>query len=86
MPPKRVLVTGASGMLGTDVVKALFELDCILYGTGRTRTQGSHAQTTGDLLDDGFLELLVRTVKPDVIVHCAAFTDLKYCEAEPEMA
>jgi dTDP-4-dehydrorhamnose reductase len=67
----RVLVTGAGGMLGTDVVAVARERghECV----GLTRTEL-------DVTDAGAVEAAVARVAPQAIVNCAAWTDVEGAE------
>ena len=75
----RVLITGSSGMLGSTLVelwKGKFEL----YGTSRKKIRNSPKNFIEfDFLRDDCSALL-KWANPDVIVHCAAITNLDYCE------
>ena len=92
----RVLVTGANGQLGTDLLAALSgEVPAGgLAGDVRTgrlgRRSAVHAIGT-DLPDlditrrDAVLEACSE-IRPDVIIHAAAFTAVDRCESEPDVA
>ena len=70
----KVLVTGASGMLGSDLIDVLKERHEVL--------------TSGDLdIRDleGVMELAAKK-RPDTIIHAAAFTDVDCAESERETA
>jgi len=71
----RVLVTGAGGMLGREVVEACHDLDVV--GLDRA------ALDVGDR--DAVLGA-VGSARPDAIVHCAAFTAVDRCETERDHA
>jgi dTDP-4-dehydrorhamnose reductase len=73
----KVLVTGAQGQLGTDVVEALEEAGETALGVTR-----AHA----DLMDHSALRVLVRDESPDAVVNCAAFHDVGGCEERPDVA
>jgi dTDP-4-dehydrorhamnose reductase len=82
----RILVTGASGMLGATLVsKWQDEFD--VWATGRHNFTGNPARKfmTFDLLNESYDPLLV-WAEPTVIVHCAAMTNVDYCEEHPEQA
>ena len=67
----RVLVTGAGGMLGRDVVRA-----CELRGH---RVLGlTHAEL--DIDDGPAVDAAVARVRPDAVVNCAAWTDVDGAE------
>ncbi|NHN34287.1 dTDP-4-dehydrorhamnose reductase [Paenibacillus agricola] len=72
----KVLVTGANGQLGTDVV-ALFRESHVVVGVGRNE------------LDITNLEQCIQVIEehqPDVIIHCAAHTAVDLAESEVDLA
>lgn len=71
----RIMVTGATGMLGHDVVRALQARghDCLGVGSADF-----------DLLDASAVKRAVCHFRPDAIVHCAAYTAVDLAESEPE--
>ncbi|GLI09893.1 NAD(P)-dependent oxidoreductase [Paenibacillus tyrfis] len=72
----KVLVTGANGQLGQDVV-ALFQKQHQVTGLGRHE------------LDITNLEQCLRQVElvqPDVIIHCAAYTAVDQAESDEDQA
>lgn len=87
MHKKRILVTGSSGMLGTDLVSLLshaYEVIC-------TDIVENPASGPEDFIkcDITNRELTVDTVKKskaDVVIHTAAWTDVDGCELDKENA
>ncbi len=73
----RILVTGAAGMLGTDVCKAAADAGFEVLAYERARL---------DVTDPSAVEAAVRRAGPDVIVNCAAWTDVDGAEAAPQAA
>jgi dTDP-4-dehydrorhamnose reductase len=72
----RILVTGAKGMLGTDLVKHLsHENDVVGVGTGDF-----------DITDMRAVRLGTQEINPDIIIHSAAYTDVDGCETNIETA
>jgi len=70
----KILITGSSGMLGSDLVD-------ILSRRHEVVTSGSL-----DIRDlEGVMELL-RETRPDAVVHAAAFTDVDCAETERDKA
>jgi dTDP-4-dehydrorhamnose reductase len=67
----RLLVTGAAGMLGQDVVEAA-------RGAGHEVTGLGH--TDLDVADPVAVERAVTSARPDAVVNCAAFTDVDGAE------
>jgi dTDP-4-dehydrorhamnose reductase len=43
-------------------------------------------QILGDLCQENFVNDLIAHTKPQIIVHCAAITNLLYCEQNPDIA
>jgi dTDP-4-dehydrorhamnose reductase len=72
----KVLVTGADGQLGYDVVKKLKELDIEHIGVDKEDF---------DLTKEKETKEFILAYKPDVIVHCAAYTDVDQAEVEKEL-
>jgi dTDP-4-dehydrorhamnose reductase len=80
----RVLVTGASGLLGYDVVNELLRRGAVCAGCARSvsfpvlQTQlgsGLYTYFPLDLTAPGAPELLFREFRPDAVIHCAAWRD-----------
>ncbi len=69
----RVLVTGARGQLGTDVVGHFGTVGDDVIGLGRE---------TLDITDRHAVDRAVEEARPDVVLNCAAFTAVDRCETE----
>ena len=82
MATTTVLVTGATGLLGAALVPALQTAGFTVLRHGWQAAADVHADLTRR---DDTLALLKR-VRPDVIVHLAALTDVDACEADPQRA
>ncbi|NNN21322.1 MAG: dTDP-4-dehydrorhamnose reductase [Acidimicrobiales bacterium] len=93
MKPLKILVTGANGQLGQDLMNLLGGIEPKGAIRGRTKlTQTGIIEAVGvdiDTLDitkrDQVLEAFDQ-IGPDVVIHCAAYTATDKCETEPEMA
>ena len=73
----RALITGANGQLGT-------ELAGVFGAAGDELTLCAHSE-----LDAGNREQALQVlgaVRPDVVLHCGAWTNVDGCETEPEKA
>src|SRR5687767_8707661 len=68
----RWLITGAAGMVGSDLHAALKERDLDTIAVGRSEL---------DVTDREAVLYLVEQTRPDVIVNCAAFTRVDDAEA-----
>jgi dTDP-4-dehydrorhamnose reductase len=73
----RLLVTGAAGMLGRDVVSAA-------TADGHDLTAFGHGEL--DITDADAVEVAVREARPDAVLNCAAWTDVDGAEADAERA
>jgi len=82
----RVLITGASGMLGSNLAK-FWKSSFNIFCTGRRpRPIDIPFPYKPFDLSTSNPEPLLAWSSPDVIVHCAALTDVDYCEQHPEAA
>ena len=70
---KRVLVTGAGGMLGQDAVAAIAGRGHSVFGLARAEL---------DITDAAAVEDAVAELRPDAVVNCAAWTDVDGAEAD----
>lgn len=73
----RLLVTGASGMLGRRLLAEGRGRGHETTGTSRSELDLTDAQATFDL---------VGALRPDAILHCAAYTDVDGAEADEALA
>ena len=73
----KVLITGANGQLGHELVRASI-------ASGHEVVATSHQ--TLDITDESAVELAIRTARPDVVIHAAAWTAVDACESDPEKA
>ena len=82
----RFLVTGARGQLGGQLVDDLdAHPDHLVLGVDRPG--GGLGGVAGvDLVDRAAVVELVRSFRPEVVVHAAAFTDVDGCETDPDAA
>ncbi|OTA67807.1 NAD(P)-binding protein [Hypoxylon sp. EC38] len=85
MSDKTALVTGATGLLGRQVVKAFKRGDWKVTGTGYSRADGSSILKV-DLLEQDQVEATLDKVKPRVVVHCAANRFPDMCDKDPRAA
>ena len=88
MPEQRtVLITGASGLLGANLVRHFASNSNCVGWYGTTPVEISGAQTSSiELTDHSAVSSSIERIAPDVIIHCAAATDVEWCEKNPELA
>ncbi len=77
----RILVTGASGMLGIDVCKAIEQSQHEAFPTGRY----GFAETL-DVTNSRQTSSVINRVQPDAVIHCAAYTKVDMAETERDKA
>lgn len=83
----RILVTGASGLLGLNLaLEASRDHEVIGSVNSHAIRTTRFATIQSDLLKPGALDKLLEQSQPDWVVHCAALTDLETCEAHPALA
>lgn len=73
----RILVTGANGMLARDLCPMLEDADFEVIETTRNEL---------DITDELQVHRVISDVKPDYVIHCAAYTNVDKAEEEPETA
>jgi dTDP-4-dehydrorhamnose reductase len=78
---KRCLVTGASGLLGAEVMAVQDETGGVL---GLCHDHGSPGLRSVDLREPDEVRAVIRDVEPDVVIHCAAYRDPDFCENNPD--
>lgn len=78
---KTWLVTGATGLLGMELVTQLRERGERVTGLARS---GSDVDV--DLTDLSSFNAALHSIAPDVVVNCAALVDLAACEADAKAA
>ena len=87
----KVLVTGVAGQLGHDVVNELVKRGYEAVGTDLSETyagvQDGSAVVTAqyvslDITDEAAVEAVINDVRPDAVVHCAAWTAVDLAEDE----
>lgn len=90
----KVFVTGVSGQLGYDVVKELLGRGSAVVGsdiaeneksallTEQVKGTASYEFAALDITDGTAVDALLQRVKPDAVVHCAAWTAVDAAEDE----
>ncbi len=87
----KILVTGVNGQLGHDVVNELAGRAHACIGSDVTPQYAGIADGSGvtsaeyvqmDITDEKQVEAVLRSVRPDAVIHCAAWTNVDGAEEE----
>lgn len=71
---KKILITGKSGMLGSEIVDSFSHENVVGFGSEI------------DITDYSFVLSKLNEEKPDIIIHTAAYTDVESCEINKDKA
>jgi dTDP-4-dehydrorhamnose reductase len=82
----KILVTGASGLLGLNLSLQMVETHSIV-GIDRDKlTNTPFELVKADLLEAGTCSRLFDQVQPEAVIHTAAMADVDACESDPQAA
>lgn len=81
---ERVAVTGAGGQLGGYLLSQLDHQGYEVVGLGHSAGRGIDAVV--DISDQAAVKDALTHVRPDVVIHGAAYTDVDGCETNPDHA
>ena len=82
----RILVTGASGLLGLNLSLRMIETHTII-GVDRSKLAGTPFELVqADLLAPGACSRLIDETHPDAVIHTAANANIDSCETDPDGA
>ncbi|MGO9954549.1 MAG: dTDP-4-dehydrorhamnose reductase [Solirubrobacteraceae bacterium] len=76
MTSERVLITGGTGQLASDLLAAL---------QGRAEVRAPSRQEL-DITDDAGLERAFEELQPTLVINCAAFHNVEVCERDEDQA
>lgn len=84
---KRILITGANGLLGQkliDLYRELADVELIATARGENRypVKQGYAYASMDITDPKEIEMVFHKFKPDTVINTAAMTNVDACEQE----
>src|SRR3954468_19972174 len=88
---RKILVTGANGLLGQHLVRLLAAKKFSVVATGKGGNRlalpsgGVVKYIPMDITNDGEVEAVLESEKPEVIVHAAAITQVDQCERDHDL-
>jgi dTDP-4-dehydrorhamnose reductase len=83
-----ILITGASGLLGANLISLAREQGREVAGLYHRHPVhiGGVKMLAADLADEAETRRTLQEIKPSSVVHCAAATNVDWCEEHPEDA
>ena len=80
----KILITGANGLIGRKVIRLMLQnADNQIYATSQKRIQfDSRVQFFTVNLIYSDINKLIETIKPEVLIHCAAIASPDACEVD----
>jgi dTDP-4-dehydrorhamnose reductase len=87
---KTILITGSNGFIGSSLVKNLgpnpnLQIIGVSRGANRVSALDDRHYYNSDITKKSDLETVFSKVKPDVVVHCAAISQVDICESDPNL-
>jgi dTDP-4-dehydrorhamnose reductase len=76
----KILVTGASGLLGYRISKLALERNHEVYSVYKENPTNSGTQIKLDITNNSEVSKVINKIKPEAIIHTAAYTDVEGCE------
>ena len=82
----KLLVTGASGLLGEKTAQLALKKGHDVYSTSKERPTNFGTPIKLDLTNEGEISKIVSKLNPEAIIHSAAYTDVDGCETNRDLA
>ncbi len=80
----KILITGASGLLGRALLREASKSGVTVVAAYNSNPLNDGLQM--DITEQAQVHATIRRVAPDFVIHTAAFTDVDACEIEPQRA
>lgn len=82
----RLLVTGASGLLGLNLALDASSTSKVIGVDRHPPVAGPFQVIQADLLEPNAVHRILEESEPDAVIHCAAAADVDFCEHNPGLA
>lgn len=82
----RILITGSTGFLGSNLIRFFSGNGYEVVGSSRSEQKLEFENHVGDLRNEIFIDKLVSSVKPDLIINTASLANVDLCEQDPGYA
>ena len=82
----RILITGASGLLGINLAQETMNTHEVFAVDRGKLTNAPFKILNGDLLNYGTLDAALDFSQPEWLINCAALADLEACENNPDLS
>lgn len=82
----RVLITGASGLLGLNLALDALRTHTVIGVDRGTLVSPPFRLIQTDLLESGAIERALTESQPEAVIHCAAIANVDVCERDPALA
>lgn len=82
----KYLVTGSAGLIGTQLVSDLIQSGETVYSCYHATKPENGISIKLDLSNSDEISAIFNKIRPDIVIHLAAQTDVEKCEMEPDLA
>jgi len=82
----KFLVTGSAGLVGSQVVQDLVKSEHQVYSCYNYSKPCHGTPIHLELANDNKITEIIASIRPDVVIHLAAMTNVDLCEKEKELA
>ena len=85
---KNILITGASGMLGSNLCISMNNKNFYITGSyfSNTPLKKDINFVSMDIRNGSICQEVIKKIHPDIVIHCAALTNMDLCEKNQKLA